>query len=157
MHGLLVNVLDNNYPTKIKLLYANQQGPFRELPRGGGKKHLEQTFRGCSAALPFLLIICQLLNATHLSLPHGTQRVIGARLLLAKRQKLGRWKTTKGNQRNRIRIKKARCSTLRFVGTRRNCPIGSFADFQLGFRFIKPSYQYSRRVGVYSIFIFDSL
>ena len=51
-HGLLENVLGNNHLNKIKLLCANQPRPFRELPQ---EKNLPQTFRGCSAALPFLV------------------------------------------------------------------------------------------------------
>ena len=47
-HGLLVNVLGNNHPTEIKLPCANQQGLFRELPRG------KNNFRKPAANLPRL-------------------------------------------------------------------------------------------------------
>ena len=43
-YGLLVNVLGNKHPTKIKLLCANQKSPFRELPREKPSANLPRTF-----------------------------------------------------------------------------------------------------------------
>ena len=52
VHGLLVNVLGNNHQNEIKLLCANQQRPFRELPQG------KKNFREPSAAAVRRYLLC---------------------------------------------------------------------------------------------------